>query len=275
MRFAILCLTSLLLAPKYLDAATIYIPVVAAPGTRMPSDVWPWQSIEWCTTRAVTNTTNGPLAFRYISVLGGEYARIEPGCSEGPLIVPPRATWHVAPLGSLGCVSPGNGAGFVELDVDPGVIVSGSIHLEAFRACEPSPPPVAVSLATAPLPVYEVPFPAGMTAHSASIPPPPSETFCSDPADPASRRINLTVANTGDAEAMATVWVPGDSPDPYVFSVPARRSVQLNGVLPGHAYEILLLSATQPYLAYASSVTTYLDPRRPPDLAVYPFRLLR
>ena len=66
MRFAILCLTSLLLAPKYLDAATIYIPVVAAPGTRMPSDVWPWQSMEWWATRAVTNTTNGPLAFRYI-----------------------------------------------------------------------------------------------------------------------------------------------------------------------------------------------------------------
>ncbi len=259
-------------------AATIYIPVASALAKPIPSAAFPHQEVDWVTTQTVTNLTDRLLTVGYVRVLAGPDASLSRGCSEGRLPVSPGYSWNVGSTAGLGCVFLHGHPGFVQIDIDEGIVISGSIHLVAVRYCyEGDLLGTPVSLAAAPLPVYDAPFPAGATAYSLDVLPPISGLGgppCGDINDPFDRRVNLTVANAGVEAATVTVRAPGVSAAPFVFSVPAGEAVQLNGVFPGHEYHVLLVTATQPFLTYASSTTTFSDPSRPPDLAVYPFRLL-
>ena len=259
-------------------AATIYIPVVSALAKPIPSAAFPDQEVDWVTTHTLSNLTDRLLTVGYVRALAGPDARISSGCSESRLLVSPDYSWNIGSIAGFGCVFPPHHPGFVEVDVDEGIVISGSIHLVALRHCYVDDlAGTPVSLAAAPLPVYDAPFPAGATAYSLDVLPPISGLGgppCGDINDPVERRVNLTVANAGAEAATVTVRAPGVSAEPIVFPVPSGEAVQLNGVFPGHQYHVLLVTATQPFLTYASSTTTFSDPGRPPDLAVYPFRLL-
>lgn len=269
-------LVALALISPSATAGTVFIPLISAPAALAPSPTWPYPDGAWVSTHTYTNVTPDLLTLRYERVLAGIGASL--GCSEGRSPVPPESSWHVSTIAGVGCARPGDQPGFVQLSVDEGLAVSASIHLVAARHCFEPPNLTFVSLAAAPLPVYDAPFPAGSTAHSVGLQPPvpiPFGPACSDDYDPVARRVNLTVANAGHEVATVLVRAPGLTVPPYSFSLAAGQSIQLNGVFTGHDYDALLVTATEPFLVYASSVTTFMDPRRPPALAVYSFRLLR
>ena len=178
-----------------------------------------------------------------------------------------------------GVARPGDGPGLLELDVDPGLVVTTGISLTEFRVCDtpPNPPvPRRVRLVTAPMPAYRALFPADAAAASGDIALPTQFSrgdVCHVETEPVYSRVNVTILNAGQVEATATVRYASGSQTPYVVTVPAGAVLQLNDVFPGTTYQsALLVSATQPFLAYASTVVSWSDPGRAPAIAVVDFR---
>jgi len=273
MRSVTVLVVALLLAGTPSQAAPAYIPVAFAPALMLPPDSYPPETVWWRTSHSFTNTTDTTLTAKYVRVIGSP-GTIRPGCDDGPLFVPPRTLWRISDLGGSGCASSGDSPGFLELDLDPGVVVSGGIHLVTPDSCGDPSAIGEISLSSAPLPVYRALFPGGSTVASLGLPPLPSGPSCTNPHAPVARRVNLTVANAGLEAATVTVGASGTSAEPLVFLVPAGTPLQLNDLFPDLHYEVLLVTSSQPFLAYASSVTTYADPAQIPSLAVYSFRPL-
>ena len=273
MRTATLLTAALMLAATPSPGEPIYIPVASAPAQMLPAGPYPPHTVWWRSTHSVTNATDIMLTVRYVRVLGAP-GWIGPGCDSGALFVPPNTTWRISDVGVPSCADSGHSPGFLELDADPGLVVAGGIHLVIPHSCNDPSAVGELSLASAPLPVYAAPFPAGSTAFSFGLPPLPSDPSCTHPRAPVARRVNLTVANAGLATATVTVRAAGTPAEPLVLSIPPGAPAQLNGVFPGLRYDVLLVTSTQPFLVYASSVTNYSDPAQLPSLAVYPFRLL-
>ncbi len=273
MRTATVLAAALLVAGTPSQAEHAYIPIAFAPALMLPPESYRPETVWWRTTHSFTNTTDTTLTAQYVRVIGSP-GSIGPGCDGGPLIVPPRTLWRISDIGGSGCASSGHGPGFLELDLDPGVVVSGGIHLVTPHSCGDPSAIGEISLASAPLPVYRALFPGGATAASLGLPPLPSDPSCTNPRAPVARRVNLTVANGGLETATVSVRASGASAEPLVFFVPAGTPLQLNDLFPEGSYEVLLVTSSQPFLAYASSVTTYADPDQIPSLAVYSFRPL-
>jgi hypothetical protein len=258
-------------------AGTVFMPIVSAPARPVPSANFPYQNAYWISTQTVSNLTDSSLTFRYKAIFGGDYAYISDGCSNTSLVAPANTSWEISSLGGSGCVYPGTGGvGFVQMDLDRGLMSSGGIHLAVARSCIPNQPaPAIVSLTSAPLPVYEAFFSAASTAASVDISamrPAPFDDPCRDMNDPLMRRVNVTLLNGGLEAATATVSVVGKSATPYAVVLKAGEVLQINDVFLGLSYQVLAVSASQPFLCYASSVTTFTDPTRAPAIEVYPFR---
>lgn len=255
-------------------AATAFIPLVTTGAQPLLSGSdWPgtfWRDTYWHASHTVTNPTDRHLSFRYVRVFGDRSATISDAC-HGSLVVPPNYSWGTS------CAKPGGGPAFLEVDLDPGLILTGSIHFRARIECGP-PGGSGTSVASAPLPVYTAPFPAGSTAVSAELPSAGTFTpdeLCPEPTiAPAQRRVNLTVLNAGQEAAEVEVRGVGTDSPPYRLSLAAGEVVQLNNFLSGHYNTVVLVTASQPFLCYASSVTTWTDPGRVPAIAVYPFRVI-
>lgn len=261
---------SLAILPTMAYAETFFIPVVSAPARPIPSQTFPFQNTEWGATQTVSNPTGTLLTFRYTAVFGGKFAQIISECG-GSQSVPPNSSF------GLGCVLPGaGGIGFVQMDLDPGLVPTGAINLLAFRNCCGTPNPVGVPLAYGPLPVYDSLFPTSSTVASAEIDalPIPVDSPIRDVNDPLARRVNVTLFNAGKEAATATISAIGTAAPPIVVTLQGEEVAQLSDVFPGTSYQVLVVTVSQPFLGYASSVITYSDPTRPPTIAVYPFRQL-
>ena len=268
-----LLITALLLAAE-VRAGTVFIPAVTTDSHPILSGSdWPgtfWRDTYWHATHTVTNPTDRHLTFRYVRIFGDRSAKISDAC-HGSLVVPPNYSW------GTGCAKPGGGPAFVELALDPGLLLTGSIQFRAVIECGP-PGGSGKAVVTAPLPVYEEPFPAGATVASVDLP--QAGTFvpdelCPEPTiAPDQRRVNLTVLNAGQEVTVVEVRAVGTDAPQYRLSVAAGEVVQLNNVFAGHYYKVVLVTASQPFLCYASSVTTWSDPGRVPAIAVYPFRVI-
>ena len=285
MRIAAGSLLSVLLFSASSHAATVFVPVVNAAARPVPSQMFPFQNVGWVSTLTVSNPVETPLTFRYTAVFGGAFAYIADGCG-GSRTVTPNMSWQ------FDCVSPGaGGIGFVQMDLDSGLASTAAIHLEAARNCCGVPYPTLVSLASAPLPVYDSLFPASSVVTSTEIVdlPGPADTNPSrDLNDPLTRRVNLTIFNAGQEAATAKINAIGTTPPP----APAGRDVaaaaitatpivitlqggevrQVNEIFPVSDYRVLVVTVSQPFLCYASSIITYSDPARAPALAVYSFQ---
>lgn len=268
-----LLVTTLLVAAEA-RADNVFIPAVTISAQPLLSgSYWPgtfWRDTYWHASHTVTNPTDRHLTFRYVRVFGDRSARISDAC-HGSLVIPPNYSWGTS------CAKPGGGPAFLEVDLDPGLILTGSIRFEALIGCGP-PAQGGTTVASAPLPVYEGPFPAGATAASAELT--TAGTFapderCPEPTiAPAQRRVNVTVLNASHEGAVVEVRAVGASAPPYQVSLAAGEVVQLNNVFAGYYHRVVLVTASQPFLCYASSVTTWSDPGRAPAIAVYPFRVL-
>ncbi len=269
MRIATRILLAVSLFSASVHAATVFVPVVSATTRPIPSLMFPFQNIYWGSTLTVSNPGESPLTFRYTAIFGGAFANIADGCA-GSNTVPPNMLWQI------GCVSPGvGGIGFVQMDLDPGLVPTGAIRLVALRTCCGTPYPAAVPLASAPLPVYESLFPASSTAASAEIvdlPGPADDKTLRDLNDPLTRRVNVTVFNSSQEAATATIRAVGSAAPPIVVTLQSEEVRQVNDVFPESDYRVLVVTVSQPFLCYASSVITYSDPTRAPALAVYSFQ---
>ena len=256
-------------------AETIYLPVVSRATAPVPSDTWGLQDATWKSTLSVSNPTSNTLTFRLLRLFGGRSARIEVGCAGESLRVPPETSWDLSSIGYAGCVRPGSEPAMLEIDLDAGLLVSGGVHLAVARYCWSEPQPETLSLAAAPLPAYQGLFPAGATAVSVDIafphePQKPRE--CVDETDAVTRRVNVTLFNGGASAATFTIAPVGGALAPLALELAPGAVLQLNDIYPTGRYRVLLVSADAPFLCYASSVTTWADPKRPPSIGVYPFR---
>lgn len=255
---------------------TVYVPVVSA-NVHQTSALHP--DVFWISTLTLSNPTDTPLTFRHVRIFGGAGASIDTGCLNTSLTVPPHDLWRFSDIAGGTCADPGGGPAFLELDLDSGLIVTTGISLTEFRYCySNAPAPQPVSLAAAPLPVYRALVPADTVAVSSDIAlptQPPIGHECRIETDPVSGRVNVTILNAGPVAATATVQAAGSPLAPYVLTLPAGTTIQLNNVFPGATYHrALLVSVTQPFLAYASSVVSWADPDQVPAIAVVEFRRL-
>jgi hypothetical protein len=230
--------------------------------------MFPFQNVGWVSTLTVSNPGESPLTFRYTAVFGGAFAKIADGCG-GSLNATPNMSWQI------GCVSPGvGGIGFVQMDLDSGLVTTGAIQLNAERICCGEVYPVFVPLASAPLPVYGSLFPASSVVTSTEIVnlPRPADGPVRDVNDPLTRRVNLTIFNAGQEPATATITAVGSAAPPIVVTLQGEEVRQVNDVFSEGDYRVLVVTASQPFLCYASSVITYSDPTIAPAVAVYSFQ---
>lgn len=258
-------------------AETIFLPIVSRETAPVPSDTWGLQDAAWRSTLSVSNPTSRTLTFRLLRLFGGRSARIGVGCAGESLRVSPESFWDLYSIGHSNCVYPGSEPAMLEIDLDAGLLISGGVHLAVARYCWSEPVPETLSVAAAPLPAYPGLFPAGSTAVSTDIafphePQKPPE--CADVANAVARRVNLTLFNGGASSASFTIAPVGGALAPLALDLAPGAVQQLNDIYPTGDYRVLLVSADAPFLCYASSVTTWADPKRPPSIGVYPFRLL-
>lgn len=260
--------------PAFSDS--VYVPLVI---TQVPQASPAHPVVVWLSTFTLTNPTDSPLTYRHLRVFGGRGAYIEPLVVNLPLTVRPHDLAHYGGIYGGMLASPGDGPGFLELDVDPGLVVTTGITLTEFRNCYRNlnpPVPQPVYLATAPMPVYRALFPADAVAASGDVALPrqfPLDHECHVETAPVFSRVNVTILNAGQVEATATIRYASGRQTPYVLTVPAGAVLQLNDIFPGTTFQnALLVSATQPFLAYASSVVSWSGPNQAPAIAVIDFR---
>jgi hypothetical protein len=121
------------------------------------------------------------------------------------------------------------------------------------------------------------------------LPGPANTNPLRDVNDPLTRRVNLTIFNAGQEAATATITAVGSTPPPVpagqeaaaaaaitatpiVITLQGGEVRQVNDVFPESDYRVLVVTVSQPFLCYASSVITYADPTRAPAIAVYSFQ---
>jgi hypothetical protein len=84
--------------------------------------------------------------------------------------------------------------------------------------------------------------------------------------------VNLTIFNAGQEPATATITAVGSAAPPIVVTLQGEEVRQVNDVFSEGDYRVLVVTASQPFLCYASSVITYSDPTIAPAVAVYSFQ---
>jgi hypothetical protein len=171
------------------------------------------------------------------------------------------------------CIVSGPGVAFIQLSLERGLVVGSAIELRELSGCDDSWGQRL--LVSAPLPVYAAPFPAHSAALSEGAFPPPPEAFpCARDIAPVSRRLNVTLLNAGDEDAVFTITPQASAAPPLEVSLGPGQAIQLNDIFPDQPVRSLLISASQPFLSYASSVSTYSDPERPASFATFSFKVL-
>ena len=264
MRIATGSLLSVLLFSASSHAATVFVPVVNAPARPIPSQMFPFQPSAWVSTLTVSNPGETPLTFRFTAIFGGLYAQIPSYCV-GSFTVQPNTS---SPSYLTECPLPGvGGLAFVQTDLDPGLVLTGEIRLGVSRNCCRELNSFFVPLASAPLPVYGSLFPASSVVTSTEIVDPPGPANAPtanalelrDVNDPLTRRVNVTIFNAGQAAATATITAVGSAAPPIVVTLQGEEVGQVNDVFP-EGGRVLVVTVSQPFLCYASSVITYSDP---------------
>jgi hypothetical protein len=258
------------LLPCFASAEDLYVPDLNAPTTLAGAPVG---SI-WFTNRLVLNPTDQPLAYKFHTRFGWDGASPPPHGCDAEFYVPPRSSVPISTPMSGQCISPGAGVGFLQLHLQHGLLLNASIELLELTGCGPeSHAPV---LASGALPVYSAPFPAGsVVVIDGLLPPPPEpDVPCIRGAGPDSRRVNVTIVNLGSETTFATVSLHGGGVAPLDVVLPPGHVRQLNDVFHDSIITALSVSASQPFLCYASAVSTFTDPHRPASVATYPFRPL-
>jgi hypothetical protein len=92
-----------------------------------------------------------------------------------------------------------------------------------------------------------------------------------DISDPLVQRRNVTIFNGSQETATATIRAVGSATPPIVVTLQGEEVTQVNDVFPESDYRVLVVTVSQPFLCYASSVITYADPTIAPAVAVYSF----
>lgn len=262
-----LLLTGALL-PFIAGANDIYVPDLNAPTTLAGAPVG---SI-WFTNRVVLNPTDQPLSYSYRARFGLNGPSPPPAGCDAEFFVPPGSSVPVSTPMSGSCISPGVGVGFLQLQLQSGLALSAAIELRELTGCGPESHTTV--LTSGALPVYSSVFPAGSVAITDGLlpPPPESDVPCMRGAGPDSRRVNVTIVNFGSDSTSAKVSVHGSNAAPLEVVVPPGHVRQLNDVFPDHIITALSVTASQPFLCYASAVSTFGDPLRPASVATYRFR---
>jgi hypothetical protein len=273
MRIATGSLLSVLLFSASSHAATVFVPVINASARPIPSQMFPFQPSAWVSTLTVSNPGETPLTYRFTAIFGGLYAQIPSYCAGSFTVQPNTSTLSYPYLTE--CALPGvGGLAFVQMDLDPGLVLTGEIRLGVSRNCCQELNSFFVPLASAPLPVYGSLFPASSVVTSTEIVDPAGLALPSgsrDVNDPLTRRVNLTIFNAGKEAATATITVVGSAAPPIVVALQSEEVGQVNDVFP-EGGRVLVVTASQPFLCYASSVITYSDPTRASAIAVYSFQ---
>ena len=266
MRRPRLLLLVVLLLHRTASADDFYVPDLNAPTTLAGAPVG---SI-WFTNRFVLNPTDRPLAYSFRARFGWDGPSPPPTGCESDIIVPPRSSVPVSTSMSGPCVSPGVGVGFLQLYLQSGLVLSAAIELRELTGCGPESH--ATVLTSGALPIYSSVFPAGSTAITDGLLPPEPAVPCIWGAGPDTRRVNVTIVNLGSASTSATVSVPDREGALLELVVPPGHVRQLNDVFPDLIITALSVTASQPFLCYASAVSTFGDPLRPASIATYRFR---
>jgi len=261
-------LLAVLFLPGTAGADEIYVPDLNAPTTLAGAPVG---SI-WFTNRFVLNPTDRPLAYSFRVRFGWNGPSPPPAGCEADVYVPPRSSVPVSTPMAGSCISPGVGVGFLQLELQSGLVLTAAIELREFTGCGPESHTTV--LTSGALPVYSSIFPAGSTVVTDGLLPPPPESAvpCMRGAGPDTRRVNVTIVNLGSASTSATVSVPDSNGAPLEIVVSPGQVRQLNDVFPDLNITALSVTASQPFLCYASAVSTFTDPLRPASIATYRFR---
>ena len=258
--------------PAFSDS--VYVPLVI---TVVPQASPNHPVVAWLGTLTLTNPTDAPLTFRHLRVFGGPGAYMDPlvvnlsftvpphdlqryegdGILARPATAPDSSSWMSTPASSSRPASPS--PSFVSATGTPTLRYpdqSASPRLRCRRIARSSPPTAVAASGDIALP----------TQFSL-------DDVCHVETEPVYSRVNVTILNAGEVEATATVRYASGRQTPHVVTVPAGAVRQLNDVFPGTTYQsALLVSATQPFLAYASTVVSWSDPGRAPAIAVVDFR---
>lgn len=179
------------------------------------------------------------------------------------------------------CVAqaPSTGVAFLEVSVDPGVLLQGDIYrsLDFVDFCV-SPSVTVVPLARWPLPIFHGAFNAGATVVTGAIS--LGNIGCVPSGREYLRRVNVTLFNAGTASAtfLVTARAYDDALSPPIFTrsvaVAPKDVLQLNAIQNDFSPEQLkgdpevrvwiLVTADQPFLAYTSAIFNAAPDGQPP-----------
>ena len=230
----------------------------------------------WYTSHYVHNPTDRPLSIRYLGAYTGIGALPPyPGCTSetNEATVPAHSSLRLDDLPLSFCIRWGPGVAFIHLSLERGLVVGSAIDLRALPGCGGSWEQRL--LASAPLPVYTALFPAGSVALSrGAIPLPPEPTPCAPDIAPVARRLNVTLLNAGDEDAVFAISPQTSAAPPLEVSLRPGQTIQLNDIFADQPVRALLVSASQPFLAYASAISTYSDQARPASFSTFSFEVL-
>jgi hypothetical protein len=230
----------------------------------------------WYTNHYVHNPTARPLSVRYLGAYTGigalpPYAGCTSRMSEAT--VPPHSSLRLGDMPDSFCIVSGPGVAFIHLALERGLVAGGAIELRELSGCDDSWGQRL--LVSAPLPIYAAPFPAHSVALSEGAFPPPPEAFpCASDIAPVARRLNVTLLNAGGADAVFTVTPQASAAPPLEVSLGPGQAIQLNDIFTDQPVRALLVSASQPFLSYASVVSAYSDPQRPASFSTFSFKVL-
>lgn len=250
-----------------------YVPLVHAiigeellsPGVRIRT--------EWVSDLSVFNTGQALATVQPVAIYGN-FTLMQGGVA--PYQLPPLFGNSIFRLPWTGFNDPSSPGplGIAELIVDPGVIVNAGVE-RAQLHCGCSNPDildcVLVSQGRAPIPVFQGLFSAGVTVVCGDVNLGAPEQTCGDPPNQQNiRRVNVTLFNGGSQPAtfsITAIPLARTSQPLYQDSVTlAPKEVrQLNAVpIPvvtttatRSGYDVFVwitISATQPFLAYVSSI---------------------
>ena len=261
-----------LLLPAVGRADDAFAPFVNAPITLSGGTV----DAIWFTNHYVHNPTDRPLAVRYLGAYTG-FGALPPyaGCTSGmsEATVPAYSSLRLGDMPYSFCIVSGPGVAFIHLSLERGLVVGSAIELRELSGCDGSWGQRL--LVSAPLPVYAAPFPAHSVAFSDGAFPPPPEAFpCARDIAPVGRRLNVTLLNAGDADAVFTITPQASAAPPLEVSLGPGQAIQLNDVFADQPVRALQVSASQPFLSYASAVSIYSDPERPASFSTFGFKAL-
>lgn len=258
-----------------LQASSVLVPVVSflSRGVPQPGSTQPYSDFWWISAATVSNPTEQARTYRVVQVLGNPAAVINFTCVGLSFSVAPNSFREVlSPAG--GCATVDQGSALLEIDLDPDLVVTASMHLQVFRTCVFAGTE-ASTVGYAPMPVFRRPFLPTSPATSTEVLLGDNHqpTVCPADSDPKTWRTNVALFNLGQGTATFTVSAPGSKEQPYVVQVSSNDGLQLNGVFPGEGYRSLVVTSTEPFVCWASTVSTYLPvAHRPQSFNVYAFQ---